>query len=176
MRRLQPYLPGFEGVNLKEFGDALLKGYHPREARPLSAKRPLHLVMRSSRARGALSFLHPVRERRIRNLVREQARRHGLKVYRYANSGNHLHLLVLTPSRKAYLSFIRALSGLIARLTLGAERGRPRSEKFWDARPFTRIVEWGRAFRRALRYLLQNEHEAFGVVPYRPRKLRGAPP
>ena len=45
--------------------------------------------------------------------------------------------------------------------------------KFWDARPFTRIVEWGRDFKNFGFYILQNTLEATGFMPYQPR--RGGP-
>ncbi len=161
----------------KQFGGVLLKG-NPRAARPLSFKRPLHLVMRSSFAKGERSFLSPRRAKRIEILVRELARARRIRVYRYANAGNHLHLVVRVPSSSAYKSYIRALTGLIARLTLGAERGRARGVKFWDARPFTRVIEWGRDFRAAVDYVLQNRLEALGFIAYSPRKraLRSAFP
>lgn len=79
--------------------------------------------MRSSHARGKLSFLSQSRAKGIKELIDRTARAKGVRVYRYANSGNHLHLIILPRSRQAYFSFIRAISGLIARLTLGAHSG-----------------------------------------------------
>ena len=141
-----------------------------REARPLSTKRPLHLVMRSSLAKGERSFLSPKRAKGVREVAYASAKAHGVKIYRFANSGNHLHFVVLPASLKAYFAFIRSLSGVLARLVLGAERGRPKGVKFWDALPFTRILEWGRDYRRTIDYLRQNVLEALGFVPYRARK------
>src|SRR6476659_6927628 len=141
--RKQSYLPGFGKLAKAEFGGSALKG-NAREERPISTKRPMHLVMRSTLARGDKSFLNRSRARKIEELVRRLAKDKNVKVYRYANSGNHLHLLVLSASRRGFKAYVRALSGLIARLTLGVERGRALGVKFWDARPFTRIVEWGR--------------------------------
>jgi REP element-mobilizing transposase RayT len=132
----------------------------------------MHLVLRSSQARGERSFLRPGRARLIERLVRKQAREKGVRIYRFANSGNHLHLLVLPRSRRDYRAFVRAISGLIARLALGAERGRPKQAqggRFWDARPYTRIVEWGRAFHVACSYVRLNQLEASGFWPYRER-------
>lgn len=173
MRRArQPYLHGFEGLKVKEFGGSLLKNGNPREARPVSVKRPMHLVMRSSLAKGEKSFLRPCRSRRIEVLVRRIGREKGVKIYRYANSGNHLHLVVLPRSRDAFQAFIRAISGLIARITLGVERGKALGQRFWDARPYTRILEWGREFGGVCRYVLQNTLEAIGFIPHQPRAQR----
>lgn len=167
---LQPYLPEFEKLRLKDFGGSAIKG-NAREARPLSTRRPLHLVMRSTLAKGEKSFLNRRHDRAIRNLIVGAGRKAGVKIYRFANSGNHLHLVILPSSRAAYLRFIRSISGRIARRILGAEKGRAQGVKFWDALPFTRILEWGRDYTRACAYLRQNTLEALGFITYRPRKL-----
>src|SRR6185437_14652114 len=122
-RRQQPLLPDFESLGIKEFGGALLKG-NPREPRPISTKRPIHLVMRSSLARGERSFLRSGRARHVQRLVHELARRKGVRIYRFANSGNHLHFIVLARSRESFRAYLRAVTGILARLTLGVERGR----------------------------------------------------
>ena len=44
------------------------------------------------------------------------------------------------------------------------------SSGFWQFRPFSRIVNWGRDFKMCMKYLKQNILEAFGFVPYQPRK------
>jgi REP element-mobilizing transposase RayT len=168
MRSMQLSFKEFEKEKVKDFGGALLKG-NPRDRRPITAKRPMHLVMRSSLAHGEYSFLRGKRDRQIHSLVQKVAKDKGVKIYRFANSGNHLHLLVLPRSREAFNAFIRSISGLIARLILGAERGNAKGLKFWDARPFTRLLEWGRDFKVACGYVLQNKLEALGFIPYQSR-------
>ena len=171
----QPYLPGFCGLGVVEFGGSLIKG-NPREARPLSTKKPIHLVMRSSLAKGQLSFLKGKRMSRIERAVKGIALKKGVKVYRYANSGNHLHLVISSKSRRAFNSFIRAISGIIARITLGVERGKAGANaaklarRFWDARPYTKILEWGKEFKAVSIYVTRNTLEALGFIDYRPRK------
>jgi REP element-mobilizing transposase RayT len=134
----------------------------------------MHLVMRSTLAVGPRSFLR--KRRQIEELIRKVGRSKGVKVYRLANAGNHLHMIVLPRSRPAYQAFIRTLSGLIARITLGVERGKAQGKKFWDALPFTRILEWGRDYRTTCDYLLQNTLEALGFIPFTPRKDKPPPP
>jgi REP element-mobilizing transposase RayT len=171
--RKQGYLPGFDqlGLGEKEFGGSKkLNKAHAREARPISIKRPMHMVMRSSLATGERSFLRAKRARQIEALVHRLGKECGVKVYRFANSGNHLHLIVLPSSREAFKSYIRAITGVIARLTLGAERGSAQNKRFWDAKPYTKIIEWGREYKATCAYLLQNTLEALGFIPYQPRK------
>ncbi len=158
-----------EQNNIKHFGGAHLTS-NPKLKRPLSLKKTSHLVMRSLRATGRSSFHNY--NNQITAIIFRQAQLAGVKVYRFANGGNHLHLIILPRSRQAFNAFIRATSGLIARLVLGAEKGRAKSQQFWEKRPFTRIVEWGLDYKKACAYLMQNTLEALGFVGYTPRKRR----
>jgi hypothetical protein len=158
-----------ENNRIKFHGGSRLKS-HPKIARPVSIKRSMHLVLRSSLAKGPLTFLQQERSRNITRIISNQAAKFGVKIYRLANAGNHLHLIVLPRSRRGFAGFIRSISGLIARQTLGAERGCARDVKFWDARPFSRIVEWGKDFKGTCRYLAQNTLEAWGFISYTPRE------
>ena len=121
----------------------------------------MHLVMRSLRARGQWSMLSRRNKARIFGLVHETAERYGVKVYRFQNVGNHLHLLVKVPSRQAWQAFIRVLSGAIAFWVTGARKGI--SKKFWDTLAFSRIVSWGRDFEGLKTYFVKNLLEALGI-------------
>jgi hypothetical protein len=162
---------GFEVLGLKKvktsFGGSLLKG-NPKTKRPVTSKKCMHLVMRSQLAHGRLSLFRF--EKQIEKIILTQGRNFGVKVYRQANAGNHLHLAVLPRSRNAYNGFIRSISGLIARLVLKAERSNPKGIRFWEKRPFTEIVEWGKQFKTLSNYLMQNTLEALGFIPYQPRR------
>jgi REP element-mobilizing transposase RayT len=177
-KSLQAFLPGFDGLKTKEFGGThtesgkRAKG-NPREQRPIAQKRPLHLVLRSTLARGSQSFLIPTRARQIERIARELGREKQVRLYHLANAGNHLHLVLQPKSRKAFNSYIRALTGVIARITLGVERGKSKGLQFWDARPYTRIIEWGKDYRGVINYLIQNTLEALGFIPYKPRARAG---
>lgn len=127
----------------------------------------MHVVLRSSRAVGGLAFTK--RQRQIEAILNRQAIRFGVKLYRRAIAGNHLHLIVLPRSRAAYAGFVRAIAGILARLVLGCERGRAKGLKFWDSRPWSRIVSWGRDFLEVCAYVFQNKLEATGFIPYQPR-------
>lgn len=175
-RGRSPQQLGFEILehkSAKHFGGAFLKKSHAKTKRPMTTKRSLHLVMRSSLAKGDRSLLKHAAA--IRQIIQRQSDAFGVKVYRLANAGNHLHMVILPSSRKSLSGFLRSISGLIARKVLGVEKGSSKKIQFWDQRPFTRILEWGREYRTVLRYLVQNSLEAFGFIAYTPRKLRPAP-
>ncbi len=164
----QLFLENFKSKSPKNFGGAYLKNSNPKEKRPVSTKKAMHLVLRSTLAKGPQSLLR--NNKKVSEVIYKQAKACGVKVYRFANAGNHLHLIILPSSRAAFIKFIRSVSGLIARLILKAEKGAAKAVQFWDKRPFTRILEWGKDFKISSDYLLQNTLEAFGFIPFKPRK------
>lgn len=152
---------------VKAFGGTLLKNKRNRTARPIDTKRPMHLVLRSTQAIGRQSFLSPRHTKRVSQTIKHFADRNGIRLYQVGNSGNHLHLLIRVTNRHTWKRFIRGLTSALA-YTVGAYRkGSKLQTKFWDFRPFTRVVEWGRDYRLQRDYVLLNALEALGVVPYR---------
>jgi len=158
------------------FGGDLLKGSHPKKKRPFHKKLPLHLVLRSSKAKGKHSLLS--HSQKIARLLSNQAGRHHVKILGVANAGNHIHLIVVAPSRSLLNAFIRGITGRIAQLVntsvqenagkgsqINGSINTPQSpdETFWDARPFSRIISWGRDLNQLKRYLTLNSTEILGL-------------
>jgi hypothetical protein len=135
-----------------------------KTARPFDSKKPVHLVMRSTRAKGPFSFLSPLKKNKVDQIVHEYARRFGVKIYDYSNNGNHLHLNIKAPNRRLFQNYLRTVSGLIARHVLGAKKGSPRG-KFWDAPAFSRVAEWGKSFGDLRKYIYINVLEGAGIIP-----------
>lgn len=146
----------------KVFGGSLLKKSNPKKARPISIKNPMHLVLKSSVAKGNFSMRRGNKYKLIELLVKRQAKKWGIKIYRFENVHNHLHLLFRGTHRKYIQGFIRSVTGIIPRLILGAQKGAAKGIKFWDQRPFTRIVTWGRDYKNLLRYMDKNKLQALG--------------
>jgi REP element-mobilizing transposase RayT len=158
------------------FGGVYLKNYNPKSKRPMDSKKALHLVLKSSYAVGVKTFKGAAYEAKIWDIVYNHAEKCGVKIYEYANGGDHLHLLIRAKYREDFNRFIRTISGLIARLVGGSEKGKPLKRKFWDARPFTRIVAFTKkVFQAAKAYLLRNNLEAIGWMSYVPRPKRLSP-
>ena len=76
---------------------------------------------------------------------------------------NHIHFTIKISTTENYKKFIRALSGRLAQVL---------KVKFLY-RPYTKILEWGRHFKRAMGYVLQNKEEALGIKPYKARYKKG---
>jgi REP element-mobilizing transposase RayT len=131
-------------------------------ARPFDPKRPLHVVLRSSRAQGKWSFLHPSHSKQVQQMIQETAQRHGIRIYRLANVGNHLHLLLSSKRKQDFQAFLRVIAGAIASWVTGAKKSNPVG-RFWDQLAYSRIVSWGREFRTIHAYLIKNLFEAAGL-------------
>lgn len=132
-----------------------------KEKRPLSFKRPVHLVLRASKARGAWNLLR--HERKVDALLRIQARRHHVRVQNYVNVGNHLHIKLRVYSRESFGAFLKSFAALLARKVTGARRGRAlvgSTKKFWDGLAFTRILYHSIEEKLLARYFTANNIEA----------------
>lgn len=135
--------------------------------RPFSAKHAIHVVFRSTRARGHWSLLTRKNEALIKKLLARCATRHHIKVYRFVNVGNHLHLLVKTRSNQYFLGrahfarFLREFGGAVAISVTGAKKAAPKGG-FWEKRVYSRIVSWGREYDRLKEYFVKNLFESTG--------------
>lgn len=157
-----------------ESGGSLNKKSHPKEARSISTKHAMHVVLRSDVAHGVYSLINKATF--IRKLINKHAELCGIKIYEAAIVSNHIHLLIYLKTndhptgRKTLAKFLRIVSGLIPRKVLGAERGSAKHIKFWLYRPYTRIViGFKKGYQIAKDYVVRNHLEAIGVIPYQPR-------
>ena len=141
-------------------GDLLTTRAERARRRPLSTTHTMHLVLRSSQAKGDWSFRKHAAV--INRLLRKYADKFGVRIISFANVGNHLHLQVKLSNRHVYPAFIRALTGGIALAITGANKFRKLSQRFWDRRPYTRIVIGYRAIRILRDYIGINTLEGAG--------------
>jgi REP element-mobilizing transposase RayT len=147
------------------YGGDLLKSRKGRaHGRPLHTKHTIHLVLRSTKAKGAWSFKKHENEKAIELIFRKFSSKYGIKVLSLANVGNHLHAQIKLTNRFGYAKFIRAITGAIAQAVTGQSRWRNSGTKlnFWDRRPFTRAVKSFRAYLNLRDYIRINQLEGFG--------------
>lgn len=170
MRRTknQSFLPGFNFKTATiSHGGELAKGKR-KTARPIDPKQALHVVLRSSKAQGEYSMLRPKHCKHIHEFTHKVAKKLGIRIYRYANVGNHIHLLIKVPNRRIWQHFMRRLAGGIAIIVTGAKKGmalnKNQSQRgFWDQLTFTRIIRFGKDFKNLCAYMLKNIFEANGI-------------
>jgi REP element-mobilizing transposase RayT len=138
------------------FHGGLLSRGRRKRARPLSAKMPLHLVLKSKR-----NIYSSGTE--MERLARRLGERFHLKIYSVAVAKDHLHLVLRIPDRRSYAAYVRSLTGIAARKF---------GSGLWALLPFSRLGHWGKDFRSLLQYLEKNRREASGEWAYTPRNHR----
>ncbi len=147
------------------FGGLLTTERAHRTARPLSTKYPIHLVLRSSQAKEGKSFWKKENARFIQYILKKISKKWGVEILNCANVGNHLHLMIKLKNRFTYEKFICGVTGAISlHLTKWNKNKGPRrpEDKFWDFRPYTRIVIGFAAKLRMQDYLDINKLEGLG--------------
>ena len=105
--------------------------------RPLIPGAVTHLVLKSSVAKGHLSFYR--NKKLVHSLMREKAKKFFVEVLDFVNMGNHLHIKVRFKDPKRFQQFLKSYTALLARKITGASRGKPFG-KFWDGLAYTRVL------------------------------------
>ncbi|MBS1958915.1 MAG: transposase [Bdellovibrionales bacterium] len=152
-------------------GGDLARGKRKTE-RPWTRGAPVHVVLKSLRARGGWSMLHRKHRSKITSMIYVYARRFKVEVYRATNAGNHLHLLVKAKDRKNLADYLRVLAGRVACTVSGARKGVKKIGKFWDSLCWSRLVNWGRDFFQVRDYLIRNLDPTY--LPTAPGTLIGS--
>ena len=112
--------------------------------RPLDSKQPMHLVIKcTKRIYDHRAF--------VDSTLKQTANKFRVPLYDYAIAIDHIHIVTRIPGRAAYVKFIRAVTGWLAR-KLGT--GLIKSV-------FTRIASWGRDYYNLIVYCRKNREEAF---------------
>src|ERR1700749_4113987 len=100
---------GFFGKVDKSFGGSKLLGRR-KTARPLTTKKPMHLVLKSSGS----SYFHSGNSQ-VNKIILAHAKKYGIKVYKITPNWTHIHLTILLPRIQAYFDFIRTATAAIVR-------------------------------------------------------------
>lgn len=158
------------------YGGILLNTRKGRaQGRPLSVKQTMHLVLRSSHAVKEKSFLKNGTANKIQIILKKFATKYGVRILSVANVGNHLHIHLKLTSRPTYAPFIRAVTAAIAMAATGSSRWSKLADqgikKFWDYRPFTKVIQSRRYFLNINDYLLINQLEGLGYKRIHARAL-----
>jgi REP element-mobilizing transposase RayT len=143
----------------KTFGGQSLVGKR-KSKRPLSTKLPIHLILRANQQvkRKQVAKVFSFRGKKNNFILNSVAKRFQVKVYQSVFNHTHLHLIIVIPSRHAYIGFVRILSAKLSGLA-----GLPKGQLF-ALRPYTRIASWGRQFQKLINYMKKNSCEAIGGV------------
>lgn len=167
MSKKSPQLELLEKQN-KAYGGELRKTRKGRRSgRPLSVRDTMHLVLRSSKAKGDWSFRSPKNEAEIKRILKKFSGKYGVKILSLANVGNHLHFQIKLSNRHVWRPFIRAITAAIAMAVTGKNRWRQENRgRFWDYRPFTRVVRSWQACLMLKDYIKINRLEGQGYTKH----------
>ena len=106
-------------------------------------KRPLvpglitHVVFKSSKAKGELSFYQ--HKKLVHSLLKEKSKKFFIEILDWVNMGNHLHLKVRFKDRKRMGQFLKSFAATLARQITGAKKGKVFG-KFWDGLVYTCVL------------------------------------
>lgn len=153
-----------------QYGGLKSKGHRKLE-RPFSAKRWLHVVLKSDRANGKLSLKAAANQTFIRTLIYDKGERFGVNVADFVNMGNHLHIKVGAGSRPQFQKFLKSITGRIARHVTGARRGKAFG-RFWQGLAYSRVLMSRIEEIRLLRYFSANRLEEIAGKARREEFLR----
>jgi REP element-mobilizing transposase RayT len=149
------------------YGGDLRKKAKNRGHRPLVFRSgTVHLCLRSTKATGRHSFLNPALRKQVDVYVRSFSARKGVHILSFANVGNHIHLHVKLINSTLYKAWIRGLSSGLAMLSMGLEgfkKLKKEGKKFWDQRPFSRVIQSFQHFLNTKAYVEINKLEAMGM-------------
>ncbi len=174
--------------NLKHsHGGSLRQLRKGRKFRPLSSRKPHHVVFKADKKALKLNFRSPRTYKIVRRIIDRYAKRFFIKIDQCSINFDHIHLNIRVPRRAMSHYFMRVVAGQIAQElqkenllrevtdTPSIERGvmAKRVMKLWLFRPFTRVVHGWRGYVILRNYIQLNEKEAAGVIPYQKRRLRG---
>lgn len=180
--------------NQRFFGGSLLVGRR-KGPRPINTKEAVHFVLRSQFGFGRRSFRNSRNIKTIERILEKASLKYRVKIYRKAIQSNHIHLVIKVATKESYRAFIAVISGRIAshimdhmsfnkfllNLALEEDFGlvsrkpgegvvkQHKGQAFWEFRPFSRLLYWGKDYNQTLAYLLKNTLEAIGFILYKKR-------
>ncbi len=97
----------------KTFGGQLLQNKR-KSKRPLSVKAPIHLVIKSEKAKGNLSFVN--HQSIIIRVISIISKKWNVTIYDKVVNFNHIHFIIRIKSEADYRSWIREFTSEIVRL------------------------------------------------------------
>ncbi len=157
----------------KEYGGDLYKTRLGRQGRrPLATRQTMHLVLKSIRAKGDLSFRKPEHAQAIKRVVTKFATKtvfalspsRTSEITSTFTSSSAISVLTRRSYAPSPLRSLRAITAAIAMAVTGRSRLKKSEGKFWDRRPFTRVIVGFRSWLGLQDYVRVNRMEGAGMA------------
>lgn len=111
----------------------------------------------------------------IEKTISKAKNKFKVQVYEMTIVYNHIHLLIKGKARTDLQNFFRVVAGHIAQEILRKHPIEQRAKNqnlFWISRLYSRVVSWGNEYFIVRRYVIQNNLESLGIIPYQERKAK----
>ena len=101
-------------------------------------------------------------------MLKTFSKKYRIRVYRYENVGNHLHLLLKTEGKSQsgakadFQNFLRRFAGAVAFQVTDAKKASPQGG-FWEKLAYSRLITWGREYKAIHDYFTKNFFESKGL-------------
>lgn len=79
-----------------------------------------------------------------------------IKIYHRAIVDNHIHLILLTKREADLHGFLRVFSGQLSNWLRKLKIIPKDAKNIWKSRPWSRVLEWGKAYGTAINYVALN--------------------
>ncbi len=122
----------------------------------------IHLLLRITNRRLYRAFIKALSGKVASHVMGQQSFKAFAKARLALRTSSQSERCRETPSK--------SVAGDGSKTTATANKKDRTRKGFWEYRPFSRVVNWGRDFKTCVNYLKQNFLEAFGFVAYKPRK------
>ena len=96
----------------------------------------------------------------VEDLIRQNAKKWGVRVGDMANAGNHIQLKVSIHNRATFQNFLRSVTTMIAFKIPGARKGKKLGKPFWDGQAYTRVFSSWTEEVQLRGYFIANRQEA----------------
>jgi REP element-mobilizing transposase RayT len=141
-------------------------------------KRPIESLIASlSRKYGVTLYQRAIASNHLHLLVRIECRKSYVAFIKVLSSKIALHVMKnqnFKIFKKSLRDHIVLRPNTMARSTAGGDGANTteiqgKGQKFWQFRPFNRVLTWGRDFKGCTQYVIQNKLEAIGFIKYKAR-------
>ncbi len=122
-------------------------------ARPVVLRFPIHLRLKSSRARSGWNLNHRKHRAKVGMSVFKYAKRFNCKVLKFVNLGSEIQIILRAATKQDLQNYLRTVAGRVAITATGAERLVKKVGKFWDHLVWSKILSWGREFHEVCQTL-----------------------
>lgn len=137
-----------------------------KSRRPLAKNKPVHLILKSQAVLQIGGF--KTQEKILNSILFKYSQTYHIKIYEKAICSNHIHICLQSQNPDSLKNFLRTITGQIA-FQIKQKFPKFKDKKFWESRPYTKVIGWGQQLDNVLNYIEKNRLEAADWIQYERR-------